>query len=42
MLAAAPLAAASTATTGTLRLRTWFIIQATIALLLQASLITKW
>jgi len=42
MLAAAPLADPSTTTHGTLRLRTWLTIQATIAILLQASLITKW
>ena len=42
MLAAAPLADPSTTTHGTLRLRTWLTIQATIAILLQASLVTKW
>ena len=42
MLAAAPLADPSATTHGTLRLRTWLTTQATIAILLQASLITKW
>ncbi len=47
MLAAAPLAAASLtdprdSTHAALRLRCWLAIQATIAILLQASLITKW
>ena len=42
MLATAPIADPSTTTHGTLRLRTWLTIQATIAILLQASLITKW
>ena len=42
MLAAAPLADPSTTTDSTLRLRTWLTIQATIAILLQAALITKW
>ncbi len=42
MLAAAPLADPTTTTRGPLRLRTWLTIQATITILLQASLITKW
>ncbi len=42
MLAAAPLTDPSTTTHGTLRLRTWLTSQAAIAILLQASLITKW
>ena len=42
MLAATPLADPSATTHGTLRLRTWLTTQATIAILLQASLITKW
>ena len=42
MLAAAPLADPCTTTHGTLRLRTWLTIQATIAILLQAALVTKW
>ncbi|MEO8264040.1 MAG: hypothetical protein ABI706_00885 [Ilumatobacteraceae bacterium] len=42
VLAAAQLADPSTTTHGTLRLRTWLTTQATITILLQASLITKW
>ncbi|MEP7204237.1 MAG: hypothetical protein ABI894_16615, partial [Ilumatobacteraceae bacterium] len=42
MLAAAPLADPCTTTHGTLRLRSWLTIQATVAIILQASLITKW
>ena len=42
MLAALPLADPVATTRGTLRLRGWLIVQATAAILLQASLLSKW
>ena len=42
MLAAATLTDPSTTTHGALRLRTWLTIEATVTILLQASLVTKW
>ena len=42
MLAAAPLADTSTTARGTLRLRSSLAVQATVAIVLQASLVSKW
>ena len=42
MIAAAPLVDASTASAGALRLRAWLTVQAAAAILLQASLLSKW
>ena len=42
MLAAAPLAEQSSTTTRALRLRAWLTIQAAAAIVLQASLLSKW